>query len=675
MRVLQLLRRIDPRRLATKWRSRPKEENALADDFLIARLHQIIYRSLPPRPWRHPLDPVAALDELRAWIDDEHQWHADTSLRNWRSLLEDVASSFAELPHVTKTRISSRTADPLNEIGKARGSLTQGGKVNLTPGLRRQLDGAEVALRTLLLEPETLTAAWADLARAVKRSDLRREDQALALLAAVADVQGRPWEPLRKQLWRVLGDEDLEISKLAAELAGQAEPAPGREPQRAGLAPAERLDLAERLLQLPPASGELVVWLAFLEASVPSLVLHVGTAVTLSDGRWLVDVLEHWDPRSPNATEVPAEASSHRGECLECWKPSGQQLEDRPFALVRIALGHGVISEAVGEARATVDVLLALASLYSGGRVSWRDAESFIVFVDGRPQWRTAGLEDLHPERGMNLSLAQDHTAHILQELEPTIGRHVPITDPEIEAAIDPLRWFLEAQQTWTPAKFLLCDRILEQVSGWARETDSSTFARKYLALPWAWDQISSDIAEAVRKGIHGIERGGFYPTDPARRAAYLEAVGPKGLEERGPGMKLTYNCRGGLAELDWLRSWQRPGTDGAVELDTLKKRLGTARAALRDFRDRQTEFNELLERAQRTRNVVAHGGPIAPATLQSVGRFFEEVAADALNEALHARLEGRDVAQHFASRQSDQEQRVENLRNGMAPSDALFPP
>ena len=341
---------------------------------------------------------------------------------------------------------------------------------------------------------------------------------------------------------------------------------------------------------------------------------------------------------------------------------------------MRIALGEGVIAQARDEARATAEVLLQLAAFYSNGRVSWRDVGSFIIFADGYPAQRTLGLNSAGEEGGGNLVLAQDRTATILEELKPTIAPHLPVTDSRVRIALDLLHWLVEAQQAWDPAKFLLCDRIVERVSGWADEPNPSGFARKYLALYWAREQLMSDIADATVHAVYAIDRSGTERSDPNRRTAFLDAIGPKKLVKQEPGMRETVNLQQALLELDWLREWQRPGTEAARELDALANRVGTANAAERTLRALETEFNVMLGRARRTRNAVAHGGPITAGTLRSVGRFFEEVASDALNQALYAYMTGRDVRTHFAVRQARHEQALKALRDSRTePSKALF--
>ncbi|MGA2321994.1 MAG: hypothetical protein ABSG95_14880 [Solirubrobacteraceae bacterium] len=99
----------------------------------------------------------------------------------------------------------------------------------------------------------------------------------------------------------------------------------------------------------------------------------------------------------------------------------------------------------------------------------------------------------------------------------------------------------------------------------------------------------------------------------------------------------------------------------------------GSPGAAERTLCNLHAEFLTLLERARRMRNAVAHGGPITDGTLKSVARFYEQIASDALNQALYAYMTGRDVREHFSERQVRHEQALEALRQGIDPAEALF--
>ena len=157
------------------------------------------------------------------------------------------------------------------------------------------------------------------------------------------------------------------------------------------------------------------------------------------------------------------------------------------------------------------------------------------------------------------------------------------------------------------------------------------------------------------------------------RRSAFLEAIGSRGLIKQGPGLRENVNLRAAVSEIDWLKSWQRPGTEAARELDEVAARIAGASAAVRTLTASKAEFMALIERARRTRNAIAHGGPISDGTLSNVARFYEQIASDALNEALYAYMTGRDMRAHFAARQARHEQVLKRLREGIEPATALF--
>lgn len=601
---------------------------------------------------------MAALDELLLWTADDHQW-SDAQWRDWDRLLRDLLAAYATLPRDLK----SVTSDPsvLRVLRGARQRLSAQRRQALDPALRTALTSAEMALRKAAAQPEALRAAWADLVRAARRTDVDREEAALALLVDLTELQGQPWAALSRRLWSVLGDDHDAIAAAKAELTGQAPPARVVPPSRAGADPSIRLELAAQLLTHPPIIGDVIVWLGFERAHVAHFKVEVGPNVLLVDGRWLRSVLAHWDTSAHAHADVPREVAEHRDDCLEAWSPEPGD-EDLPFALMRVVLGRRSVAGALEEARATAEVLLRLASFYNCGRQSWPDSRSYIVFVDDSPDWRTLGIGGGRREDGWTLSLAQDRTADVLGELASTVSDPLPVRDGEVKTALELLRWLLTARAAWQPARVLLLDRVLAQVGAWAGSTDGWSFARDYLALPWAYDEAKAEIADAGIQAVYSIDRTRIGPSEPARRDAFLEAVGPRGLVTQ-QSMENIANCREVLKQLSWLQSWQVRGTDAHARLAALERRVSQPQGMARWITALVGDFERLLDRARRTRNALAHGGPISEPVVLSVLRFTDEVASDALNHALYARMTGTPVADQFVVRQRDLERRLKRLR------------
>lgn len=612
------------------------------------------------------------LDELRAWVDDDHQWAPGTRPRNWVSLLCDVARSFAALPYSTQTITSDTTSGALRRIDEIVEQLGRDhGRAEIHPNspMRADLGELEIALRREISRSAVLSAAWNDLVRAVKKGGADRERVALGHLASIAELQGHAWQPLSRRLWRVLGDDATAIRLARADLAGEPAPEPTYPPERANLDPTERLRLAQRLLTHSANRSKRIVWLAYLEAFIEREAFSVGPHVKVFNGRWMYEVLEDLDHNSQVWASIPAEVVAHREECLRGWKLGGSQ----PFVLMRVDLGDGVTDDVEQDAEAVGEMLMRLASFFNNSRVSWQPAASYVVFADGALMWQTVGLTEPPTVDGAELRLAQDRTGEILETLEPIVAPHVLVQDWRVRDVLDLLRWLLEARGTWEPARFLLFDRILERASGWAGDANPDHFARGQLALPWAIDQLTTDLAGCIIDAVNAIDRHDHREAvEPARREAFLRAR-KMGLVEDWPGMRVVANIPRGLENQAWLASWQRPGTDGAIAAQQIAARAGTAAAARRSIIALEKEFNVLLSRARRTRNAIAHGGPVPPATLRTVGPFGHQLAVDALNQALHAFMSGIDLGEHLATRRRRHRQVLDDLEAGVPPQRALF--
>ena len=642
-----------------------------SEQFIADRIHDLIYRAQPPAIGVSVLGPIAALDELGNWVGDDHQW-AEGRAQNWVSLLDDLDTSWKSLPHTLKTFAALGDAAAVSALARARQRIVGDAKRAFDPTLRAALVTAERDLRAVLAKPAALGACWADLIRAVKNSDLEREQHALALLASLSELHGKPFRPLSRRLWLVLGDDLNEINAIRAELAGQPRPVPVLPPRPALEPAADRLSLAQQTLSLPAPSGDLIVWLAFVRAHVRSARVQVGPAVTLFEGRWLRSVLERWEDAAHAHEQIPAEVVAHRDTCLEAWET---ERPDADFALVRIVIGTGPIAAALDEARATAAALIRLAAFYDRGRSCWRDSGSYMVFVDNEPDWRTLGIADDHDDRGAALDLARDQTAVTLGDLAPTIGPHLPVTDSKVRTVLDLLRWLTEARRTWGPAALLLNDRVLENVAGWAGYSDARQFAVEQLALAWAFAQATSEIADAGIQAVYAIDRtGGVTESDPTRRAAFLEATGARGIvKQDGIAGDRAYLAKV-INELAWLQQWQPAGTDPHLRLSALDAATASGPATARWLGQLQDDFGVLLDRAKRTRNAIVHGGPITESTLRTVERFSDEIASDALNQVLYARLSGELPRARFDQRQHRLEQTLDDLaQSQLTPAQGLI--
>jgi hypothetical protein len=587
------------------------------------------------------------------------------------SLFADIQASFKDLPKTVTELTKANLEQPLGRIASIATELReseQSSPITSRDALRKELRAIERSMRATMSETSVLLAVWEDLIRAIRKSSGPRENAALALLASCVDLQGRSWEVVSRSLWRVIGDDSEAIVEAKAELEGRPLPEPDGPPRRAGLNAASRLALAKRLLVLEPPVAPRVVWIAYFEASIDHGHFSLGDHIDVFDGRLLLASLRA-GPSAGFWPNVPEEVRANRNACLLSWEAKGT----RPFVLVRLQLGERAAAHVERDAAMVRDLLPRLASFYNSGHVSWQPSDSFVVFTDGQLDWHTAVLEYPEEISGMNYELARDRTAEILTTLEPIVAPHLLVRDERVQKALDLMEWLVEARGTWEPARMLLFDRILERVAGWADDSDPNHFARQYLMAPWALDQFTTRLAEYIIKAVNSIDRTtiGAMP-DPAQRAA-REKADSMGLVEHAPGMRVTANIPLALKQLEWLCSVQPRGSDGANAAAELVRLAGTPAAAKRSLRGLATEFERLLSRARRTRNAIAHGGPIPPATLRTVSPFYHQLANDSLNQSLHAFTTGVNLTAHLERRGEQHAKVLEDLQAEVSPNVALF--
>ena len=493
------------------------------EDRIVARLHDVLRTTPPPRAPVGVLGPVAALAELERWLADDHQWRA-AQWRDWSSLIVDVCDAFDALPHRARSAMAAAGSAPwLAALVTQRRRLERDGKDAIGAALRTDLAGALAGLRAALETHHVLAGIWDDLVRAVRVGAYEREEATAALLGEVVAARGSAWEPLADRIRGVLADIGLDVEAARAEISSAPRPAPRVTSEAAGASAKERLALARALLAVPVEGGRRVVWLAFPHGRVDQFVLPVGESVTLFDGSWLASVLQHWDESAHAHDKVPKEVVEHRDEVLSSWRRSEDL--DR-FAAVRVDLGSGNIANALDRAKDSADALLRLTALHTGTQPPWRPGP-FIMFVDGRLHSRTIGLDEVHAAR--HRPRGPDHVSACVATLADLVGPHLPVTAREVHEALELLRWLDEARETWDPARLALCDRVVEQAAGWAGKPDGQRFALAHLAAPWAWSQVMGEIDAAGRAAVYAIDGGPFTASAPDRRAAFLEALGTRG--------------------------------------------------------------------------------------------------------------------------------------------------
>jgi hypothetical protein len=263
------------RRSDTQWFS--------GDDTLLELMHALTNAD---HPWTHPNRPdlLLALGELLAWTGDTRAYDGQHK-PGWISTIYDFAEAAkalgANVLQVVQPHLDAITSLLNSDIGS-----DQAGRAKLASEAQ--------ALRLALGQTTTLLAAWKDLTsacgqptRPMKTVAARRDGFWMVVRATDCNTT-----ELSRSLTSVLTGDPFH-ARLARYHLGELEdndlnPAAYRGDPLVSLP--DRLDLAAKLLAVPPTAKAHVVWLAYKHAHLRSMGLELGP-IRLYWAQWLRDVL------------------------------------------------------------------------------------------------------------------------------------------------------------------------------------------------------------------------------------------------------------------------------------------------------------------------------------------------------------------------------------------------
>lgn len=556
------------------------------------------------------------LDELDLWLADDRQWEHGKP-RHWRGLLADVESGM-ECVGTSLTRSLDDHAPG------SRASLVACRRVfaNLNeppdPALRRRLGRSAEVLREALCQVDAFLAAFVDFRDAANVA-AESADRLARVFLAVGEAIGHDAKELRRRLNAMLADEALEMALV------RGQPPPGDPYENAGVPANERFRLIEAWLGELPLRRTIVVWLEFAFARVDSPpVARVGENVMLYSGDWLVSALT-MDGERPH--ELPSELrtsdddnyglrllfDAHRGQ---------QRDEEIPYSYLRVRLTDALQRNAVRRGRQVADTLISLASLYSSDPSLWRLSDSYALVIDGATEECAVSAPVVEgatiTER---VALTHDRTVSTLLELAPRLGPPLPVRDADLDSATRLLDWLRSARTAPEPARLVLCDRVLEQVSGWAGVSSPTRFVDEHLALARAYHQIRAEIINAGWAALDAL--GGVLPSLRSPNSGiYDTLISDPELAVVREGGRHTISLRGILVRLDVMLAHIPAEDDVAYRLRALRDHTATGKATASWMGDLLKQVHTRAARARRTRNALLHGGPLADATVRAVTPF-----------------------------------------------------
>ena len=162
-------------------------------------------------------------------------------------------------------------------------------------------------------------------------------------------------------------------------------------------------------------------------------------------------------------------------------REAGDEREEVPEALIRIALGEVATDEAMQLARETAELVLSLAVLLGSDPTIWLPSDSYERYYDGRSNgssyhaWPVRTLSHAHRD-----ALASEAMAEFADEWGKKLPPHLPPRSPEMRRMARLALWLRRSRESWDPGRIVLGGRVLEQVAGWAGVADRHRFAREF---------------------------------------------------------------------------------------------------------------------------------------------------------------------------------------------------
>jgi hypothetical protein len=216
----------------------------------------------------------------------------------------------------------------------------------------------------------------------------------------------------------------------------------------------------------------------------------------------------------------------------------------------------------------------------------------------------------------------------------------------------------------------VLCDRIFEQIAGWAGVVDRRRFTSQYLRTSWALRRIRLEISNSWA-AIHSA-RLNFDPSLSRKKWEEIKQDTELGYEP-GAGGRYTIDLRGVLLRLDFLLECVEPDTPLHERLLRLKRRTANGRSTADWVEDLVGEFDAFQSRERRVRNGLVHGGPIDDEMAASVVLFMDWLAAESLHTAIKGLLADHDLIDHFLDRREEYEYCWRRLRRNEPAVEAMF--
>ena len=599
------------------------------------------------------------MEEFDAWLADDRQWRHGQP-QHWKSLINDLLARLAFVVSLSTPPLQNLIRNLIDDLKRLRGELPASGEIP-DESLRRQLQRVSVLVRAGV-DTELLRVGF-ERVREWARTKPERAEDGMCVLRDLAGLCGHDPKNLFDAVAATLSDNAWQIA------AARGEELPSTPHDVAGASAEDRFALAVEAIGRVPPPADGVVWLEYLQASLGwPPILELGESISLYNGDFLRSMVH----QSPTDARLPDDlrqvAGTDRGSDLlwfDAFDPEQAvradfHVDGDPRVFLRLDLPAMGSAQRLAEARELAEFLVAYGAMGEDNSDLWVLGDSY--FVRG---WETSTAASFVNEEQARLHFSTDGTALRLGRSAEKLGRHLPFRDPQLRLAGRLLVWLRHANATSAPAQVVLSDRVIEQVCGWAGFTQPSTFTNAVLKLSWIYTRIVNEVHNSYRQlryssvGQHALWRT-IELNEPAPAHAPHNYFG-------------ATNLKAILENLDKLIAITPPNPDVSLGLIRLRDRLADGAAARAWLDDLEDDFDHRNGRLRRTRNALMHGGPIVMPIVDHVSPFSLALATHAIGMAVELLLDDRDLTDGFLDRQNKLRRCFTLLREGGAPSEALF--
>lgn len=607
----------------------------------------------------------AALTDLRGWILD-HRIYLPVQYRDWNQVLSDFRSSVDHAGSAFMKSASENLPKILEQLDNLFVPVGPG-RWDIDSTVRADVAALLADFEIELYSSDALVACWRDLV-ANCRDASRQCDEVSGTRDTLWALSNRRNLDLGRagvfdHLASVITDNpDAVHTELDIAACTPHQPRPLTD-QPTGVSDSERLAMCETVLSREVERGDCTVWFRLAPASLPRYELGHGQ-VTFYNASYLSSALR--DPTNAEAlfTMVPTEVIVSEGFSPVLAKGEVLWEDDWNMVYARVCLGNHEIHKAVETARTLVKALIAVNHPTQG---TWKLLCGSLGFVDGKwaslfgwgpknhpdddmyyPQndWMDRDIE-LMTRHGRSLTAQSMHDLH--DALSMSTALKAATSDSPHTVAMAAVRaiehvnsWVTRGDKTWVAfANYYL--REWQSRVWFVRQIGRTMSAAMYMRSDPSIDLDVRAELQQLETGLRRYQRSGHEIFDVRKSADYVDRVAA-------------------LLEDHWL----------ARDLNALAAQMLTPVRRYGHLKELGLRFDAQLHRLSRLRNAAIHGGPISDDASASVEAFASVLAHRCLDEAIHALLSGRTVAQHLVEFRETERDRWKRVRSGEG-IDALF--